>query len=173
MLDIDIAPATFAAQYPGVVVLDYFGGTLDNGGERLTLKDIDGRIVCTVEYDDISPWPTTPDNGGHTLQLRPDFTPAMDTGDHVIVINADQIKMTGNKLEQKVYQSHSGFPGGLKEVPVKRRMETRPDLVIRDAIIGMLPKNKLRAHRAKKLRVYLDAKGLERHVAQNPQPLPL
>lgn len=104
---------------------------------------------------------------------KPQFTPHIDCGDHVVIINAAKVELTGRKIEQKVYQHHSGFPGGLKEVPVKRRMETRPDLVIRDAIIGMLPKNKLRAHRAKKLRVYLDAKGLERHVAQNPQPLPL
>ena len=105
---------------------------------------------------------------------KPVFTPSMDTGDHVIVINADQIKLTGNKLEQKVYQSHSGYPGGLKEVPAKRlKAQGRADRIVREAILGMLPKNKLQARRARKLRVYLDAEGLKRHTGQKPQPLAL
>ncbi len=105
---------------------------------------------------------------------QPVFTPSMDTGDHVIVINADQIKLTGNKLEQKVYQSHSGYPGGLKEVPAKRlKAQGRADRIVREAILGMLPKNKLQARRARKLRVYLDAEGLKRHTGQKPQPLAL
>jgi large subunit ribosomal protein L13 len=79
--------------------------------------------------------------------------------------------MTGNKVEQKVYYSHSGYPGGLKEVPAKRVRETRPEWIVREAIVGMLPKNKLRARRAKKLRVYRDAAGLARHKGQNPQTL--
>jgi large subunit ribosomal protein L13 len=99
------------------------------------------------------------------------FTPYLDSGDHVVVINADKIKMTGNKVEQKVYYSHSGYPGGLKAVPAKRVRETRPEWVVREAIVGMLPKNKLRASRAKKLRVYRDAVGLARHVGQKPQPV--
>lgn len=99
------------------------------------------------------------------------FTPYLESGDHVIVINADKIRMTGNKVEQKVYYSHSGYPGGLKEVPAKRVRETRPEWVVREAIVGMLPKNKLRARRAKKLRVYRDAAGLARHKGQNPQAL--
>jgi large subunit ribosomal protein L13 len=102
---------------------------------------------------------------------KPAFTPYLDSGDHVIVINADKIRMTGNKIEQKVYYSHSGYPGGLKEVPVKRVRETRPEWVVREAIVGMLPKNKLRARRAKKLRVYRDAAGLARHKGQKPQAL--
>jgi large subunit ribosomal protein L13 len=89
----------------------------------------------------------------------------------VIVINADKIRMTGNKVEQKVYYSHSGYPGGFKEVPAKRVRETRPEWIVREAIVGMLPKNKLRARRAKKLRVYRDAAGLARHKGQNPQTL--
>ena len=105
---------------------------------------------------------------------KPVFTPSMDTGDHVIVINADQIKLTGNKMEQKVYQSHSGFPGGWKEVPIKRlKAQGRADRIVREAILGMLPKNKLQARRARKLRVYLDAEGLKRHTGQKPQPLAL
>ena len=85
------------------------------------------------------------------------FTPYLDSGDHVVVINANKIKMTGAKVEQKVYYSHSGYPGGLKAVPAKRVREAKPEWVVREAIVGMLPKNKLRARRAKKLRVYRDA----------------
>jgi large subunit ribosomal protein L13 len=101
------------------------------------------------------------------------FTPYLDSGDHVVVINADKIRLTGNKLEQKVYHSHSGYPGGLKTVPVKRVRETRPEWMVREAVLGMLPKNKLRARRAKKLRVYRDAAGLARHAGQKPQPVAL
>jgi large subunit ribosomal protein L13 len=100
---------------------------------------------------------------------KPVFTPYLDSGDHVVVINADKIRMTGNKVDQKVYYSHSGYPGGLKAVPAKRVRETRPEWVVREAIVGMLPKNKLRARRAKKLRVYRDATGLGRHAGQKPQ----
>jgi large subunit ribosomal protein L13 len=100
---------------------------------------------------------------------KPSFTPYLDSGDHVVVINADKIKMTGNKVEQKFYYSHSGYPGGLKEVPAKRVRETKPEWIVREAIVGMLPKNKLRARRAKKLRVYRDAAGLARHAGQKPQ----
>jgi large subunit ribosomal protein L13 len=100
---------------------------------------------------------------------KPAFTPYLDSGDHVVVINADKIRMTGNKVEQKVYYSHSGYPGGLKEVPAKRVRETKPEWMVREAILGMLPKNKLRARRAKKLRVYRDALGLARHAGQKPQ----
>lgn len=102
---------------------------------------------------------------------KPSFTPYLDSGDHVVVINADKVRLTGNKIEQKIYYSHSGYPGGLKEVPLKRLRPTRADWVIREAVLGMLPKNKLRARRAKKLRIYLDAKGLNRHAGQKPQPL--
>jgi large subunit ribosomal protein L13 len=97
------------------------------------------------------------------------FTPYLDSGDHVVIINANKVKMTGNKVEQKMYYSHSGYPGGLKEVPAKRVREAKPEWVIREAIVGMLPKNKLRARRAKKLRVYRDAAGLARHAGQKPQ----
>ena len=102
---------------------------------------------------------------------KPTFTPYFESGDHVVVINADKIRLTGNKLEQKVYRTHSGYPGGLKETPAKRVRGHRADWMVREAILGMLPKNKLRARRAKKLRVYLDDKGLQRHAGQKPQPL--
>jgi len=100
---------------------------------------------------------------------KPSFTPYLDSGDHVVVINANQIKMTGNKIEQKMYYSHSGYPGGLKEVPAKRVRQAKPEWMVREAVLGMLPKNKLRARRAKKLRVYRDAAGLARHAGQKPQ----
>jgi large subunit ribosomal protein L13 len=104
---------------------------------------------------------------------KPNYTPYLDCGDHVVVINADKIRLTGNKIEAKIYRHHSGFPGGLKEVPAKRIRPTRADWMVREAVLGMLPKNKLRASRAKKLRVYLDEKGLARHAGQKPQPLAL
>jgi len=103
---------------------------------------------------------------------KPNFTPYLDCGDHVVVINAHKIRLTGNKLEQKMYRRHSGYPGGLKEVPAKRLRPQRADWMVREAVLGMLPKNKLRARRARKLRVYLDEKGLARHAGQKPQPLP-
>jgi large subunit ribosomal protein L13 len=97
------------------------------------------------------------------------YTPYVNCGDHVIVINADKIRLTGNKLEQKVYRYHSGYPGGLKQIPAKRLRVNRADWMLREAVLGMLPKNKLRAQRAKKLRIYLDEKGLQRHAGQKPQ----
>src|SRR6202007_113959 len=72
------------------------------------------------------------------------FTPYLDSGDHVVIINADKIRLTGNKLEQKVYYSHSGYPGGLKAVPVKRVRESRPEWMGREAGLWMLAKNKTR-----------------------------
>ena len=102
---------------------------------------------------------------------KANFTPYLDSGDHLVVINADKVKMTGNKVQHKVYYSHSGYPGGLKAIPAKRIRETRPEWIVREAIVGMLPKNRLRARRASKLRVYRDAAGLARHSGQKPQPV--
>jgi large subunit ribosomal protein L13 len=104
---------------------------------------------------------------------KPNFTPYLDCGDHVVVINAEQIKLTGNKIDQKIYYHHSGFPGGLKEVPIRVLLQRRPEEVLREAVLGMLPKNKLRARRAKKLRVYAGSEALARHAGQKPQPLAL
>lgn len=101
------------------------------------------------------------------------FTPSLDCGDHVVVINAERVRLTGNKIDQKVYRRHSGYPGGLKEVPIRQLMQKRPEEVIREAVLGMLPKNKLRARRAKKLRVYAGKEALARHAGQKPQPLAL
>lgn len=101
---------------------------------------------------------------------KPNYTPHLDCGDHVVVINAERILLTGNKIQQKIYRTHSGFPGGLKEVPMQRLMPKKADFVVREAVLGMLPKNKLRARRAKKLRIYTGKEGLARHTGQNPQP---
>lgn len=104
---------------------------------------------------------------------KPSYTPNLDCGDHVVVINAERIRLTGNKIDQKVYRHHSGYPGGLKEESVKSLLQRRPTEVVREAVLGMLPKNKLRARRAKKLRVYVGKEALARHAGQNPQPLAL
>jgi large subunit ribosomal protein L13 len=104
---------------------------------------------------------------------KPTFTPHMDCGDHVIVVNAEKIRLTGNKIDQKVYRHHSGYPGGLKEISVRSLLQRRPDEVVREAVLGMLPKNKLRARRARKLRVYAGREALARHTGQKPQPLAL
>ncbi len=104
---------------------------------------------------------------------KAEYTPFLDCGDHVVVINAERVKLTGNKMDQKVYRHHSGYPGGLKEVSIRSLMQKRPEEVIREAVLGMLPKNKLRARRAKKLRVYAGSEALNRHAGQKPQPLAL
>jgi large subunit ribosomal protein L13 len=104
---------------------------------------------------------------------KPEYTPFLDCGDHIVVINAERVRLTGNKMDQKVYRHHSGYPGGLKEVSIRSLMQRRPEEVIREAVLGMLPKNKLRARRAKKLRVYAGSEALNRHAGQKPQPLAL
>src|SRR6202142_2491159 len=100
---------------------------------------------------------------------KPSYTPSLDCGDHVIVINAETIRLTGNKIDQKIYRHHSGWPGGLKEVPIRALLPKRPEEDVREAVLGMLPKNKLRARRAKRLRVYAVMEALARHAGQNPQ----
>lgn len=97
---------------------------------------------------------------------RPTFTPHMDTGDFVIVINAAQIHVTGNKKQQKIYRRHSGWPGGLKEVPLQRMLERHPERVLELAIWGMLPKNRLGRKIIRKLKVY--AGPDHPHQAQQP-----
>jgi large subunit ribosomal protein L13 len=104
---------------------------------------------------------------------KPEYTPFLDCGDHIVVINAERVKLTGNKIDQKVYRHHSGYPGGLKEISIRSMLQRRPEEVIREAVLGMLPKNKLRARRAKKLRVYAGSEALNRHAGQKPQPLAL
>ena len=100
---------------------------------------------------------------------KPVYTPHVDTGDYVIVINADKIVLTGKKLDQKIYYKHSGFPGGLKETPYRRLLSEKPEFVIRHAVTGMLPKGVLGRNMAKKLKVYA---GPEHdHAAQQPETL--
>ena len=93
----------------------------------------------------------------------------MDTGDHVIVINAGKVKLSGLKAESKVYRHYTGFPGGLREEEYKKRFERKPELVVEDAILGMLPKSKLGKSMGKKLKVYRDDKHT--HAAQKPEAL--
>jgi len=102
---------------------------------------------------------------------KPQYTPFLDVGDHVIVINAAKVVLTGNKLDGKVYYRHSGYPGGLKETSCRRLMETHPERVIMTAVKGMLPHNALGRALLKKLRVYAGAD--HPHDAQNPEPLPM
>ncbi len=102
---------------------------------------------------------------------KPTFTPHCDTGDHVIIINADKIVLTGRKLDQKIYYQHSGFPGGLKATPYRKLLADKPEFVLKHAIIGMLPKGPLGRKMAKKLRVYAGAEHEQQ--AQQPELLQL
>ena len=86
---------------------------------------------------------------------KPIFSPNLDTGDFVIIINADKVRVTGNKARQKVYYRHSGYPGGLKAITLEKMMQTHPTRVIEHAVKGMLPHNRLGAAMIKKLRVYV------------------
>jgi len=100
---------------------------------------------------------------------KPMYTPHIDCGDNVVVINAERIAVTGNKLADKKYYRHSGYPGGIKEVSLEKQLATHPERVIEHAVKGMLPKNKLQAPRLKRLKVYA---GPEHpHGPQNPQEL--
>src|SRR4029078_1625392 len=100
---------------------------------------------------------------------KPQYTPHVDTGDFVVVVNAERIHVTGNKLEQKMYYRHRGYPGGLRVRTLEEQLARRPEEVIRKAVKGMLPKNKLAAAQLRKLKVYA---GPEHpHAAQNPAPL--
>ncbi len=102
---------------------------------------------------------------------KPEYAPHMDVGDHIVVINASGIVLTGNKIAQKELQRYSGYPGGLKRVPYEKLMKEKPELVVEKAIKGMLPHTKLGRKMAKKLKVY---PGPEHpHEAQKPEPLTL
>lgn len=100
---------------------------------------------------------------------KPIYTPSVDTGDFVVVVNAEKILLTGNKLADKLYHSHSGFPGGLKSITAGKLIEKKPEDLIRKAVKGMLPKNKLARHMLKKLKVY--AGPAHPHEAQQPKTL--
>ncbi len=100
---------------------------------------------------------------------KPIFTPHADTGDHVIIINAEKIKVTGKKADQKLYRHHTGHVGGMREVSYKTMLQNKPDQILMLAIKGMLPKNSLGRQTLKKLRVY--AGGSHDHQAQQPEVL--
>jgi len=102
---------------------------------------------------------------------KPIYTPHIDTGDHVIIINADQILLTGHKLDQKMYRTHSGRPGSMKETPYRKFIAERSDKAVYEAVKGMLPKNSLGRKMLTKLRVYKTAE--HEHAAQQPQALEL
>ncbi len=100
---------------------------------------------------------------------KPSYTPHVDTGDFVIVVNAEKIKLTGNKLEQKTYYRNTGYPSGIRKATAKELIDTKPDFIIRTAVKGMLPKNKLNRKIINKLKIYA---GPEHpHKAQCPEPL--
>ena len=101
---------------------------------------------------------------------KPTYAAFLDTGDHVVVINAAKVKLTGNKLEQKIYYRHSGYPGGLRQRTLAEQLDRRPTEVIRKAVKGMLPRNRLARAQITKLKVY--AGPDHPHEAQQPEPLP-
>ena len=100
---------------------------------------------------------------------KPEYTPHVDTGDHIVVVNAAKIRVTGNKGEKKKYYRHTGYPGGIRETSLSDELERRPELVIKKAVKGMLPKNALGRAMFLKLRVYAGPEHV--HQAQQPQTL--
>ena len=100
---------------------------------------------------------------------KPSYTPFLDTGDHVIVVNAAKVRLTGNKEEQKLYRRHSGYPGGLTETQARKVRATRPTRMVEEAVQGMLPKSKLGKQMYRKLQVYAGPK--HPHQAQKPVEL--
>jgi large subunit ribosomal protein L13 len=140
---------TYSAK-PGEVVRDWY--VVDAEGKTL------GRLATQI---------------ADTLRgkRKPQYTPHVDTGDFVVVVNAEKILVTGSKLDQKRYYRHSGYPGGIKSRTLREQLERRPTEVIRVAVKGMLPKNRLSRQQLTKLKVYA---GPEHpHVSQNPRPLSL
>jgi large subunit ribosomal protein L13 len=102
-------------------------------------------------------------------KLKPEYTPHVDTGDFVVVVNAEKVTVTGNKLEDKRYYRHSGYPGGLRSRTLGEMLERRPEEVVRTAVKGMLPRNRLARAQLRKLKVY--AGPDHPHQAQQPKPL--
>ena len=102
---------------------------------------------------------------------KPTYTPHVDGGDFVVVVNAEKVRVTGKKLKKKIYYRHTGYMGHLKETKLKDMLKEKPEEVIRLAVRGMLPKNRLRKHRMKRLKVY--AGPSHPHTAQKPKPLEL
>lgn len=124
--------------------------------------DVDGRVLGRVATQIASLL-----RGKH----KPTFAPHMDMGDFVVVLNAEKIVVTGRKAEQKVYYRHTGYPGGLRETPYKVMLQKHPERILKFAIKGMLPKNRLGRRLLKKLHIYSGTK--HPHVAQQPQTVNL
>lgn len=139
--------ATFSAK-PHEVRRDWF--VVDANGRTL------GRLATAI---------ATRLRGKH----KPEYTPHVDTGDYIVVVNAKQIRVTGNKLKDKIYHHHTGYIGNLKSMSLGTMLEQHPERVLINAVKGMLPKNKLGAAMLKKLKVYPGAE--HQHTAQQPQPL--
>ncbi|MBZ5639022.1 MAG: 50S ribosomal protein L13 [Acidobacteriia bacterium] len=106
-----------------------------------------------------------------TGKHKPSYTPFLDTGDHVVVVNAAKVRLTGRKLKDKIYRHHSGYPGGLKEIPAGKLLAKHPERLIELAVKGMLPKGPMGRQMARKLKVYPGDR--HPHEAQQPQPLPI
>ncbi|MDP5293136.1 50S ribosomal protein L13 [Oceanimonas sp. CHS3-5] len=100
---------------------------------------------------------------------KPEFTPHVDCGDYIIVINAEKVKVTGNKASDKIYYSHSGFPGGIKSISFEKLIDRKPEMVIESAVRGMLPRGPLGRAMYRKMKVY--AGSQHNHAAQQPQVL--
>ncbi|MCA1839813.1 MAG: 50S ribosomal protein L13 [Actinomycetota bacterium] len=100
---------------------------------------------------------------------KPTFAPHLDTGDHVVIINASKVRLTGNKLDSKVWYRHSGYPGGLREIQYDKLMAERPEMAVEKAVKGMLPHNRLGRQMGTKLKVYAGA--AHPHAAQNPKEM--
>ena len=100
---------------------------------------------------------------------KPEYTPHVDTGDHIVVVNAEKIRVTGNKLKDKIYYRHTGYIGNLKSISLEKQLEKRPERVIQAAVKGMLPKNPLGRAMFRKLKVYAGPE--HQHAAQQPKPL--
>ena len=102
---------------------------------------------------------------------KPEYTPHIDTGDYIVVVNADKVRVKGNKVTDKIYFRHTGYPGGIKETSFGKLMETHPERAIEIAVKGMMPRNKLSRAMLGKLKIY--AGGEHPHTAQQPKPLEL
>jgi large subunit ribosomal protein L13 len=100
---------------------------------------------------------------------KPEYTPHVDTGDYIVIVNAEKVTVTGNKTQDKMYYSHSGYPGGIKEINFEKLQAKKPEMIIEKAVKGMLPKGPLGRAMFRKLKVYAGAE--HNHVAQQPQVL--
>ena len=101
-------------------------------------------------------------------KAKPSYTPYIDVGDHVVIVNAEKVVLTGTKWQDKVYRHHTGYPGGLKEISAQKQLQQHPERIIESAVIGMLPKTKMGRAMAKKLKVYSGSD--HPHKAQQPEP---